>query len=216
MAAELHGMGHLSSEEWEKEKSMTTGSIICSISYFIFSAARFVVIAAASEIQTGELETGLDSEAKFMLVRLLNNIAVVLVSLNMSVAFFFFLIQNQQFRLILNNFFRKVKKKLFATFCQNKNNKDDGRGEKQQQDPNQGRMQLADVAINRMPDKNENLALKQLQIQLRKEIQLQYGQRYQFGNGLEKTNKTVPEIGVETKSPIGGGSNPVEKQYFIE
>ena len=88
----------------------------------------------------------------------------------MSVAFILFTIQNEQFRCNL--------KKLLFGLLNNLRKPSQGTGDKESHprhcEQNHG-FRLDEVAINRMPHLNEDSDLQRMQIQLRREIQRQYG-----------------------------------------
>ena len=175
MFGNLLSFGQISTQESENEKSMTTGSIICTLSFFFFSLARFIIIVAARRIHAGKIPTNLDTTEKFYLIRLLDNIAVILVSLNMSVAFIFFAIQNQQFRAILMTMLTNIKSRLIKTTKKVPANNNVGVRQQPAANSQAQMIPMADVPINQMPANIHSLNMKNRQFQLRREIGLQYG-----------------------------------------
>ena len=98
MTTELREMEQISNEEWQIEKTMTTGSILCSIAFFTFSVVRLILIFVARSVETGSFATGLNFYENILLTKLIRNLSFILAALNMPIVLLLLIIQNSGFR----------------------------------------------------------------------------------------------------------------------
>ena len=98
MTTDLREMEQISNEEWQIEKTMTTGSIFCSIAFFIFSLLRLILVFAASTVESGNFLTGLSLNENMLLTKLIRNISFILAAFNMPIILLLLIIQNSGFR----------------------------------------------------------------------------------------------------------------------
>ena len=138
MKTVLRGMEQVSYDEWQIEKSMTTGSVLCSITFFLLSVARIILVLTSSAIEADSFSTGFSFEGNILLTLLTRNISLIIATFNMPIVLLLFTIQNQ--------FFRENMKKHICSlmrFCQPNGSKADNMEPKNQEEKAEG-----DVAVD--------------------------------------------------------------------
>ena len=106
-------MLQISDDEWQNEKTMTTGSILCSIIYFLFSFVRSILMMVARIIERDKVSTGLGIEGERFLITLIRNFSMILATWNMPIVLLLLVAQNDAFRKDIGEALRPIRR-----FCQ--------------------------------------------------------------------------------------------------
>ena len=113
MTEELREMEQISNEEWQIEKTMTSGSLLCSVTFFIFSVVRQLIVAVSRVVENDYVSTGLNFNENIQLINLARSLSFIFAALNMPIVFLLFIVQNLEFREQLKKEFCSLR-----VFCQ--------------------------------------------------------------------------------------------------
>ena len=95
------------------EKTMTSGSLLCSVTFFIFSVVRQLIVAVSRVVENDYVSTGLNFNENIQLINLARSLSFIFAALNMPIVFLLFIVQNLDFREQLKKEFCSLR-----VFCQ--------------------------------------------------------------------------------------------------